>query len=122
MRSTARHSTCWAGLVSFVLGAGLRGLKTPPTPPFVPIPLCSISIAATAFHRDQGRANRRSQCQLLVSAGANPRRVRAGYGMEKVLSEPGLAAHCSLPCEGTGGGESYFLASSSVLSPFYSTQ
>lgn len=81
-----------------------------------------ISMAATIFHGDEGRVIRLSQCQLLVLAGANRSQVRICYGIEKVLTEPGLAAHCSPACESTGDGESYFLVSFSVLSPFYSTQ
>lgn len=61
----------------------------------------TISMAVTIFHREEGRAVGLTQCQFLVSAGANHSQVRVYYGMEKVLTEPGLAAHCSPACEGT---------------------
>lgn len=92
--------------MSFAVGTGLRGLKTlHPTPTGSYRILLSysptISMAVNMSHREQGRAIGLVQCQLLVSAGANQSWVRVCYGMEKVLTEPGLAARCSPACEGT---------------------
>lgn len=49
-----------------------------------------ISMAATIFHRDQGRLIGLSQCQLLVPAGANRSRVRICYRIKSRQSQAWL--------------------------------
>lgn len=115
-------ATCMVrGKRSFALGRNLMDLKTlpPPTPsrshPTLLSWSHSFSMAATVFHRDQGRAIRLRQWQLCVS-WANHSQVGVWHGVE---TEPSLATHCSSTCESTGGRQNCFLVSFCVSVLFH---